>query len=132
MRAERVFETVIYAENLDAAQAFYSQVLGLELVARGDMMLAYECGQGLVLIFDPRKSGKPGRPRPAHGTAGPGHIAFGARADEIDDWLAHLEAHGVEIEQIATDEEGTAVYFRDPAGNSVEIAPPTLWGGGWF
>ena len=28
-------------------------------------------------------------------------------------------------------EGGRSIYFRDPAGNSLELAPPTLWGGGW-
>ena len=23
------------------------------------------------------------------------------------------------------------ILVRDPAGNSVELAPPTIWGGGW-
>ncbi len=133
MRAGRVFETVLYAEDLDAAEAFYADVLGLKLVQRyGDVMLAFACGEGLVLIFDPRRSIEPGRPRPSHGAPGPGHIAFGASTEEIAGWLEHLAAHRVEIEQIVEDDEGTAVYFRDPAGNSVEIAPPTLWGGGWF
>jgi catechol 2,3-dioxygenase-like lactoylglutathione lyase family enzyme len=133
MRVERVFETVLYAEDLDAAESFYSTVLGLELVRRyGDLMLVFGCGQGVLLVFDPHQSIKPGRPRPSHGTIGPGHIAFGAQASEIDCWQAHLEAHDVQIEHIAADEEGRAIYFRDPAGNSIEIVPPTLWGGGWF
>jgi hypothetical protein len=36
----------------------------------------------------------------------------------------------VEIErEVDWDEGGTSLYVRDPAGNSVELAPPTIWGG---
>jgi hypothetical protein len=31
--------------------------------------------------------------------------------------------------EIEWDEGGTSIYVRDPAGNSVELAPPTIWGG---
>ena len=55
-------------------------------------------------------------------------------ATEIDAWRAHLEAKGVAIESDFLwpnrDEakRGRSIYFRDPAGNSVEIAEPRIWG----
>jgi catechol 2,3-dioxygenase-like lactoylglutathione lyase family enzyme len=43
-------------------------------------------------------------------------------------WRAHLEGRGVEIEsQVEWPNGGRSIYFRDPAGNSVEIATPELW-----
>ena len=45
------------------------------------------------------------------------------------DWRAHLAAHNVAIEmEVNWEQGGTSIYFRDPAGNSVELAPLTLWG----
>jgi catechol 2,3-dioxygenase-like lactoylglutathione lyase family enzyme len=39
-----------------------------------------------------------------------------------------LRAHGVVIESEVEWSDGKhSLYFRDPAGNVVEFAPPTLW-----
>ncbi len=51
--------------------------------------------------------------------------------EEFDHWQRRLAVAGVTIEQIVDWEQGgRSIYFRDPAGNSLELAPPTLWGGG--
>lgn len=132
MKASRIFETVIYADDLDAARHFYGEVLGLELYSAFDVALSFRCDTGVLLIFNPAKAILPGRGVPSHGPQGPGHIAFAAQASELDDWRAHLAAHQVPIEmEVQWEVGGTSIYFRDPAGNSVELAPATLWGGGW-
>ena len=81
MRPTRIFETVLYAEDLAAAERFYRHTIGLEVIGRGDLAVVFRCGGGVLLIFDPRKSGAPGRDVPSHGTSGAGHIAFGARCN---------------------------------------------------
>ncbi|MCZ6574637.1 MAG: VOC family protein [Planctomycetota bacterium] len=130
--ARRVFETVLYARDLQAAEKFYTEVVGLEAVQRSEVLLALRCGEGVLLIFDPRKTAVPGRTVPSHGADGPGHVAFAARDDELEPWRRRLHEHGVEIEsEVEWEVGGRSIYFRDPAGNSVELAPPTLWGGGW-
>lgn len=132
MKASRIFETVIYANDLGAARQFYTEVLGLELFSGFDVALSFRCDGGVLLIFDPAKAELPGRDVPSHGGHGPGHIAFAAGEAELDGWRAHLADHGVPIEmEVTWSMGGTSIYFRDPAGNSVELAPPTLWGGGW-
>jgi catechol 2,3-dioxygenase-like lactoylglutathione lyase family enzyme len=86
----------------------------------------------VLLIFNPDKANLPNRGVPSHGARGPGHLAFVANADELDAWRDHLKEHGVAIEmEVNWEQGGTSLYFRDPAGNSIELAPPTLWGGGW-
>ncbi len=93
------------------------------------MALAFRCAGGVLLIFDPAKASLPGRDVPSHGARGPGHLAFAATAGELDGWRAQLEAHDVAIEmEVNWEQGGTSIYFRDPAGNSIELAPPTLWG----
>lgn len=132
MKATRIFETVIYADDLPAARQFYTEVLGLELYSAFDVALSFRCDSGVLLIFDPVKAARPGRDVPSHGPHGPGHLAFAAADSELDRWRAQLAAQGVPIEKEVTwDFGGTSLYFRDPAGNSIELAPPTLWGGGW-
>lgn len=129
MKATHIFETVIYADDLAAAERFYSEVLGLEIVSRFGIALAFRCAGGVLLIFEPDKAALPNRGVPSHGTHGAGHLAFAATAGELDGWRAQLEAHGVAIEmEVNWEQGGTSIYFRDPAGNSIELAPPTLWG----
>lgn len=66
---------------------------------------------------------------PAHGTTGAGHMAFRIHADEIEAWRARLAAANVPLEsEIEWPQGGHSLYFRDPAGNSLELATPQLWG----
>lgn len=132
MQVNRIFETVLYSDDLEAAKHFYQEILGLEIVEYTDFLLAFRCSGGVLLIFDPAQSSAPGRDVPSHGASGPGHIAFAAQQEDLEDWKTHLEQKGVEIEsEIAWSSGGLSIYFRDPSGNSVELASPTRWGGGW-
>jgi catechol 2,3-dioxygenase-like lactoylglutathione lyase family enzyme len=132
MRQTRIFETVLYAEDLAAAKRFYRDAIRLEVIGRGDLAVVFRCGGGVLLIFDPRKSGAPGRDVPSHGTSGAGHITFGAKSEDLDAWRQQLRKAGVSIErEVDWDEGGRSIYLRDPTGNVVELAPPTLWSGGW-
>lgn len=132
IQPSKIFETVLYAEDLAAAERFYHEALGLEVIVRNDLSVAFRCGGGVLLIFDPRKSGTPGRDVPSHGTTGVGHIAFAAKPEDLDAWREQLRQAGVHIErEVDWDEGGHSIYLRDPAGNIVELAPPTIWGGGW-
>jgi catechol 2,3-dioxygenase-like lactoylglutathione lyase family enzyme len=132
MQPSRIFETVLYAEDLAAAERFYHEALGLEVLERGNLAVAFRCGGGVLLIFDPRKSAASDRDVPSHGTTGVGHIAFAAKPEDLDAWREQLRQAGVPIErEVDWDEGGHSFYFRDPAGNVVELAPPTIWGGDW-
>jgi catechol-2,3-dioxygenase len=58
-------------------------------------------------------------------------MAFAVSGTELDGWRAHLADCQVPIEiEVEWPEGGRSIYFRDPAGNSVELAPPTMWGFG--
>lgn len=132
-RAERIFETCLYASDLAATVEFYRRVFGLEAISdfspRG---VALRCGAGVLLIFNPAETKTRHALMPSHGTEGSGHVAFLATEEELPGWREHLAQCGVEIEtEVAWEVGGRSIYFRDPGGNSVELAPPTLWGGGW-
>ncbi|MFQ5529675.1 MAG: VOC family protein, partial [Gemmatimonadota bacterium] len=125
-------ETALYGPDLEALQEFYERVLGLQLVSRfADRGAALRCGRGVLLLFDPAVTELDGLGVPPHGVRGRGHVAFAVPGDELDTWRSHLATCGVSIEsEIEWPEGGRSIYFRDPAGNSVELAPPTLWGFG--
>jgi catechol 2,3-dioxygenase-like lactoylglutathione lyase family enzyme len=129
MKLGQLSEAAIYASDLDAAQHFYRDLLGLELISlmkgRG---MSFRCGATVLLIFDPNRTRIPDAGVPTHGASGEGHIAFVVTESELEDWRSRLAARGVAIEaEVEWPSGGRSIYFRDPAGNSVEFAPPTLW-----
>lgn len=135
MRPSRVLETILYAEDLDAAEIFYRQVLGLDVFAKViGRHIFFKLDDQMLLIFNPKETVKPPvagtkLPVPPHGAIGQGHVCFKASAEEIARWKAHLEQHGVAIEaDFIWPSGGRSIYFRDPAGNAIEFAEPNIWG----
>ncbi len=125
----RIFETVLCANDLDEAERFYRDVVGLEVINRSELLIAFRGEGSVLLIFDPKLSALSGREVPSHGTSGEGHVASAAGGEELDAWQARLARFGVQIEQVVDWEQGgRSIYFRDPSGNSIELATPTLWG----
>jgi len=126
---DRVLETILYVDDLDLAARFYGGVLGLELDSRKDgLFVFFKCGGGMLLLFEPQAAST-GRNVPAHGARGPGHVCLAVAEADLDGWKAHLEEAGVAIEQeVDWPRGGRSFYFRDPAGNSLELATPKIWG----
>ncbi len=128
-----LLEAALYADDLDAAEAFYGGLLALERIVRvGDRHVFYRVGAGVLLIFNPVETIKPptnpDMPVPPHGATGQGHFCFAVEAPALAAWRTRLEAADVEIEADFTWPNGArSIYFRDPAGNSVEMAEPRLW-----
>ena len=134
MRPAGILETALYARDLEAARRFYQDVLGLVMITREPgRHVFFRCGPGVLLIFDPAATLVPSRVAgavvPPHGTRGPGHVAFAAVEAELPRWREHLAEHGIVIEsEVVWPGGGRSLYFRDPAGNSVELASPAIWG----
>lgn len=126
---DRVLETVLYVDDLAAAERFYGEALGLALVSRKPGLFCFfRIGDAMLLLFDPKGS-RQSRDVPAHGASGAGHACFAVPERELDAWKRRLEAYGVMIEhEQAWPRGGRSFYFRDPAGNSLEIATPKIWG----
>jgi catechol 2,3-dioxygenase-like lactoylglutathione lyase family enzyme len=127
-RVHGVHETVLYADDVPGLTAFYADVVGLQQIdPPDDFSAAFRLEDGnVLLLFDPGRTGTPGRFVPEHGTAGPGHVAF--RVDDLDGAAAELRERDIEIErEITWPKGGRSVYFRDPAGNSVEYVEGEIW-----
>lgn len=128
-----LLEAALYAEDLDAAETFYGEVLGLEKISRvDDRHVFFRIGDMVLLIFNPARTlaggSNPDLPVPPHGAQGQGHLCFRATAPQIAVWAQVLEdgGHGIEAD-FHWPNGARSIYFRDPAGNSIEIAEPRLW-----
>jgi catechol 2,3-dioxygenase-like lactoylglutathione lyase family enzyme len=132
-KLDRVIETCLYVDDLGRAGAFYEGVLGLAAMTGDARFRAYDVGGKSVLLLFRRGATletvrMPGGTIPPHDGHGPLHIAFAVSAEELLDWEARLDRHGVAIEG-RTDWSGggKSVYFRDPDRHLVELATPGLW-----
>ncbi|UNK37947.1 VOC family protein [Shinella sp. H4-D48] len=130
---EGILETALYADDLDAAEAFYGELLGLQKITRqANRHVFFRCGPGVLLIFNPHETIEPpplhAFPVPVHGARGPGHVCFRVPGPELDFWVQKLVEAGITIEADFHWPNGArSIYFRDPAGNSLECAEPGLW-----
>lgn len=129
MKVNQILETCLYIDDLDAASDFYTQVLGLKVYSRSEQRhLFFRIGNQMLLLFNPDETLKKTREVPTHGTKGPGHVAFQIDKSEILAWRDHLKQHKIEIESEVTWSTGSqSIYFRDPAGNCLELASVGIW-----
>ena len=65
---------------------------------------------------------------PPHHGEGNLHLCFAIPFGELGAWEAHFRDRGIAIEsRLHWARGGTSLYFRDPEGNSLEVATPGLW-----
>jgi catechol 2,3-dioxygenase-like lactoylglutathione lyase family enzyme len=107
--------------DLEAAKAFYRDVLGVRVVDLGEVIAMLTATNGYaVLIYE----------KPSHNPAE--HTILNFPVDDIESAVDELRAKGVTFEQyesgpIKTNEKGIAhpgpwqAWFRDPAGNILSV-----------
>jgi len=127
---QRVLETSLYADDLEAVERFYTDELGLTLIGReAGRHVFFHCGGSLLLLFRPGAA-RQSQAVPPHGAVGPGHVAFAVEEGMLEAWHRRLEQRRITIER---DQRwpggGRSLYLRDPAGNSVELTTPGIWAG---
>lgn len=132
-RVEGVLETSLYVTDLDRAIAFYETVLGLRMLPDSyfedghGAALQVGAGPSVLLLFRAEIT-RHSEHVPSHGSTGPGHVAFRIAPNEVSAWRERLREHGVAIErEVAFGENPPSIYFRDPDGNSLELAVPSIW-----
>lgn len=128
-----IAEAVLYVDNLPQAVDFYQTVLDLPLTISFDDAAFLQTGPDSTLIlFDRAQLNARQSAIPSHGTTGPGHVALAVPRAEMEHWRERLTEHDVEIEHEQHWPQGTfSLYFRDPAGNSVELIDSAHYPARW-
>ncbi len=128
-----VLETVLYADNLERSERFYTDVLCLTPLFRDSRMRAFAAGNRSVLLVFQRGASlqtvrMKGGTIPPHDGSGPVHVAFAVGKGQLPEWEERLRSRNIEIEG-RTDwpRGGRSIYFRDPDGHLLEFATPGLW-----
>ena len=84
-------ETSAYVDDLDRAERFYRDVLGLSVMGREQgRHVFFRVGDADVLLLFLADETLKGLHLPAHGARGPGHFALGIDAEALDDWRRRL------------------------------------------
>lgn len=130
MKINGVLETCLYVDDLAAAEHFYGVVLNLPVASAVESRHVFlRCGSQMLLIFEPGETSRPNGDLPPHGATGAGHVAFAIPQSDLEAWQARLLEFQVAIEHIEVwPNQQRSLYFRDPAGNSVELTSPQIWG----
>jgi catechol 2,3-dioxygenase-like lactoylglutathione lyase family enzyme len=132
MKISKIVETCIYSSDLDSMKRFYAGVLGMPIVQEEEGKLVFlNAGKNMLLIFNPDRTSVDNDSLPTHGAASPPasvHFAMEIQEDDYSGWKELLAKNGVTIEK-EVDWKGAArsLYFRDPAGNLVELITPGEW-----
>lgn len=125
-----VLETVLYYPPgaHDEMATFYEEVLGCRPIGRSPgRFLFYRAGASVLLLFEAEKARAQESP-PPHGAEGPGHTCFVVPGKSYERWKEYLAGRGVELdEEVQWPRGGRSFYFRDPAGNALEIADRDVW-----
>ena len=122
---QRIHHAAIICSDYPRSKTFYTEVLGLRVVAENyrqarqswKLDLALPDGAQVELFSFP---GAP--PRPSHPEAqGLRHLAFAV--EELGVWVQHLESSGVAVEGVRVDEftGKRFTFFADPDGLPLEL-----------
>jgi catechol 2,3-dioxygenase-like lactoylglutathione lyase family enzyme len=114
---------VIHVLDWERSNRFYADVLGAELVNRGNDTWVYRFGSEQLNTHGPGVDASPLARVPV--APGNSDLCF-EWPGPIDGAIAHLTARGVEIEdgpvtRYGARGRGTSVYFRDPDGSLLEF-----------
>lgn len=123
MKIDRLDHLVLTVRDVEASCAFYSQVLGMEIVTFSGGRKALSFGSQKINLHP---AGAPFEPHALVPTPGSADLCF-ISDEPISNVIAHLGGAGVAIIEGPIGRTGalgpiTSVYFRDPDGNLIEVS----------
>jgi catechol 2,3-dioxygenase-like lactoylglutathione lyase family enzyme len=123
MRIERIDHIVLTVRDIEATCAFYSSVLGMEVVRFGGGRTALRFGEQKINLHEAGNEFEPKALRP---TPGSGDFCLITEVP-LGEVVAHVRACGVAIVEGPARKTGAigpieSIYLRDPDGNLVEVS----------
>ncbi|MFJ2046089.1 VOC family protein [Paenibacillus taichungensis] len=123
MKIERLDHLVLTVENLEATIAFYTNVLGMQVVEFGQGRKALQFGQQKINLHERGKEFVPKAHIPTPGSA---DLCF-LVSTPLEEVIAHLTRQNTKIEEGPVKRTGAlgpicSVYIRDPDGNLIELS----------
>ncbi|MFE3054446.1 VOC family protein [Nocardia sp. NPDC059239] len=125
MELQRIHHVAIIASDYERSKAFYTEVLGLRVIAENyraercsyKLDLALPDGGQLELFSFPEPPARLSRPE----AAGLRHLAF--LVADVGEAVAELRGRGVAVEEVRIDEYTGKrfVFFADPDGLPLEL-----------
>ena len=113
-----VSELVLEVADLEAAERFYSEVLGLPVVERWperEAVWVMAGGRTRIGLWKPQRG--------LFGSRGGAHVHFALhiRDSDYDSAVERLRSLGQEVRETEFEGAGRAAYVSDPDGNLVEL-----------
>ena len=132
MKIKKVVETCIYCSDLQSMKNVYVRILGLSVIQEEqDRLIFLKAGKSMLLIFDPMQTRTNNGSLPVHGALTPPssiHFAMEIEEQEYHASKQLLASNKIAIEkEVNWDSQAKSIYFRDPAGNLVELITPGAW-----
>ena len=119
---EQLDHLVLTVANIDATVDFYTEALGMDLIAsEGHKALTFGMQQ-----INLQQRGHESNPKAAHPTPGSSDLCF-ITATPLKDVIEYLTSQRVHLEEGPVERAGTlgkilSVYLRDPDRNLIEIS----------
>jgi catechol 2,3-dioxygenase-like lactoylglutathione lyase family enzyme len=114
-----LYEVAIRVKDLPASEAFYRDILGLQVGIRDDRrnwLFLRAGGDAGMIVLQQEVGDWPLQ-----------HFAFSVDEADIERAAQILREHGVEVEGPVVHDwmPAKSIYFGDPDGNSLELLAPT-------
>ncbi len=123
IQIDRLDHLVLTVRDIERTCAFYTAVLGMELITFGEGRKALRFGQQKINLHE---AGKEFEPRASHPVCGSADLCL-ITSTPLANVLQHFQQHQIEIEAGIVDRTGAiglirSIYIRDPDGNLLEIS----------
>src|SRR5262252_6244718 len=123
VRVDRLDHLVLTVANIEATVAFYTRILGMDVVTFGAGRTALTFGTSKINLHEAGKEFEPKALRPTPGSADICLIVD----DDVTDVIPQLAAAGVPVEVGPVERTGAtgtiiSCYLRDPDHNLIELS----------